>query len=164
MLIAAEGLFILLLVVILLMVFRADGFSAKNRCHKASVKEYWAGKDRRQHPRFTQCLDVAYSVVKKNGPVSATGKTVDISEGGAKVLMDEKLPQGMRISLKISIPTARHIVEMVGDVMWTEDALNIQDPSGKRFFYSGIKFSTAKESSPNPLSSFIRSLAPAFKT
>ena len=163
MLIAAEGLFILLIVIILVMVFKMDGFSSKNRRRKASVKEYWGGKDRRQHQRFAQSLEVAYSVIKKDGQLNAGGKTVDISEGGAKLLLDEKLPQGMRISLKIALPTARYMVEMAGDVMWTEDASDIQDPSGKRFFYSGIKFSTAEESSGNPLSNFIRSLTPSSK-
>jgi hypothetical protein len=163
MLIAAEGLFILLLVIILFMVFNLDGFSARGRRRAASVKEYWCGKDRREHPRFTQSLEVSYSVIKGQVITNAGGKTVDISEGGAKLLLDEKLPQGMRVSLKISIPTARHMVEMTGDVMWTEDALDIQDPSGKRFFYSGIKFSTAQESSGNPLGSFIRSLTPRIK-
>ena len=158
MLIAIELLFIALLAIVLFMVFKNDGFSAKNRRRQAQVAE-WGGKDRRAHPRFTQSLGVAYSVIKGSSPKSASGKTVDISEGGMKLLLDEKLPQGAHITLNILLPDTGKMAEMTGDVMWTEDAPGANDPSGKRLFYSGIKFSATKEPSGNSFVNFIRSLA-----
>ena len=163
MLIAIELLFILLLAIVLFMVFKNEGFSAKNR-RQARVAECWSGKDRRQHPRFTQSLGVAYSVIKGSPTKSASGKTVDISEGGMKLLLDEKLPQGAHVSLNILLSDTGEVAEMAGDVMWTEDASDASDPSGKRLFYSGIKFSAAKEPSSNSFISFIRSFTPSLKT
>ena len=162
MLIAIELLFIALLAIVLFMVFKNDGFSVKNRRRQARIAECWSGKDRRQHPRFTQSLGVAYSVIKGSAAKkSAGGKTVDISEGGMKLLLDEKLPQGTHISLNIVLPDTGEVADMTGDVMWTEDASDASDSSGKRLFYSGIRFSATKEPNGNSLVNFIRSLAPS---
>ena len=163
-LIVFEFLFILLLAIVLAMIFKNEGFSLKNRPRQAKLEEYWDGKNRRQHPRFTKSLEVVYSIMKRRPSKTAAGKTVDISEGGAKLVLDEKLLPGTAINLKILLPGSSQAIETAGEVVWTEDASNIKEPSGKRFFYSGIKFSTVKEPSGNHLLDFIRSLVPSLET
>lgn len=158
MLIAFELLFIIFLAVVLFMILKNEGLSVSGRTRKARVEGYWAGKDRRQHPRFTKVLIVEYSVLKFQLLESAKAQTVDISEGGAKIMLDEKLPAGTTLALKIHIPETGRTTEIAGDVVWTVDASEINDTSGKRFFYSGIKFSTAKEPSGKDLISYIRSI------
>lgn len=158
MLIFFELLFITLLVAILFLIFKNDGFNAKNRFRHARLEGYWRGKDRRQHPRFTQSLAISYSVMKKRIAEGLSGKTIDISEGGAKLLLDEKLPLGTPLSLKVLLPDSGHTAEIAGDVVWTEDASDVDAASGKRFFYSGIKFSSIKEPFGKYFIEYIRSI------
>jgi hypothetical protein len=160
-LIAVEILFILLLAGMLFMLFKNEGVSLKNGFRRAKIENCWSGTNRRQHPRFTHSMEVAYSIVKKNQSKNSHGKTVDISEGGIKLVLDEKLPPGTFVNLKIAIPSARGPAELSGEIMWTEDAPGITDPSNKRFFYSGVKFYSPKEPAGKPLIDFIHSLAPS---
>ena len=157
-------LFILLLAAVLVTLFKIDGFSVKNSFRQARLEQYAGGKERRQHSRVTQCLQVVYSVMKKALPNTANGKTMDISEGGLKLLLDEKLPLGSFLNLKISLPGSAQPAEVSGSVVWTEDAPDIKDPSGKRFFYSGIKFTSIKDPSGKKFLDYVRSLIPGRKS
>ena len=159
MLIALELIFIFILAAVLIMIFKTDGISLRNRLRQARLEKCWSGKDRRQHPRFPQSLTVVYSVTKKQPPASSGAKTKDVSEGGIRLVLDEKLPIGAYINLKISLPDSTQPAEVSGNVIWTEDAPDIKEPSGKRFFYSGIKFSSIKEPSGSYLIGYIRSIA-----
>ena len=159
MLIAVELLFVILLAIVLFMIFKNEGIALKNKLHKARVEGCWNGENRRQHPRAEKSLGVVYTVVKNHAIKNAPGKTVNISQGGIKLLLDEKLPPKTSLSLKISISDSGETAEVTGDVVWTEDATDIKDPSGKRFFYSGIKFSSPKDPSGNNLTDYICSLS-----
>jgi c-di-GMP-binding flagellar brake protein YcgR len=83
---------------------------------------------------------------------------VDISEGGMKLMMDEKLAVGTAVNLKISIPNSKKIAEIESDVVWSEDSKET-DQDGRRFFYTGVKFSAIKEPYGNYLINYIRSIA-----
>ncbi|MDD5428854.1 MAG: PilZ domain-containing protein [Candidatus Omnitrophica bacterium] len=161
MLIFFEILFIVLLASILLLIFKHDGFSTKNRFRRAKMEECWSGKERRRHPRFIQSLEISYSIAKKCLTDRLIGKTVDISEGGAKLFLDEKLPQGTSIILKILLPESNNVAEIAGDVVWTEDAPDVKEPSDKRFFYAGVRFSSMKEPFGKKFIDYIRSIAPS---
>ncbi len=154
----AELLFIVLLVAILYLIFKYDGFSSRNRSRQCKIEECWSGRERRQHPRFAQSIAISYSVMKKRISNGISGKTVDISEGGAKLVLDEKLPIGASLLLKILVPGSGLTAEISGDVVWTEDASEIQESSGKRYFYSGVKFSSIKEPAGKHFIDFIRSI------
>ncbi|MFA6320676.1 MAG: PilZ domain-containing protein [Candidatus Omnitrophota bacterium] len=143
---------------ILFLIFKNDGFAAKNRFRHAKLEGYWSGRERRQHPRFTQSLAISYSVLKKSIAKNISGKTIDISEGGAKLLLDEKLPLGTALSLKILLPNSGNTAEVAGDIVWTEDAAGTDELSGKRFFYSGVKFSSIKEPFGKNFIDYIRSI------
>jgi c-di-GMP-binding flagellar brake protein YcgR len=106
------------------------------------VEEYWANNERREHKRFERYLEVEYSVRKK--PHLKNGKTLNISKGGAKLLLDGKLPVGEILDIKVHIPEKNRRIEIEGEVVWTKETEE-KDPSGKRFFHSGIKFIAIKE-------------------
>ena len=163
MLIAVEILFVLLLVAVLAMIFKKEGLSLKNKLHKAKIEGCWDGENRRQHSRVDKSLGVVYTVVKNHTAKNFAGKTINISEGGVKLILDEKFPPNTSLSLKISISDTGETAEVAGTVVWTEDATDIEDPSGKRFFYSGIKFSSAKSPSGDNLTDYICSLAKSKK-
>ena len=74
-----------------------------------------------------------------------------------KLLLDEKLPKGAILGLKVSIPEKRRTIEVEAEVVWTSDA-DSKDPSGKRFFFSGLKFIAIKEPSGIHFSEYLASL------
>ena len=174
----------IVLAIVLSMILKNEGSAFKNKFHKAilfiilkgkelvhtnklpkaNIEELWGGDDRRQEPRFVKSLEVLYSIVKNNTVKNATGKTINISESGAKLLLDEKLPLNTSLNLKISIFDSDKIAEVSAAVVWTEDAIDIKDSTGKRFFYSGIKFSSIKGPSDNNLTDYIRSLTKSQKS
>lgn len=151
-----EIIFIALLTAILFMIYVRETRSLKKNGRKASLEEYWSGKERRRHARFKNKLEVSYTVAKKprlkNG-----GHTVDISEGGLKVLMAEKLGKGSILGLTIVLPGSRKAASVEGEVVWSEE-IEGMDISGKRLFYSGIRFLAIKEQPGSGFIEYIRSL------
>lgn len=128
----------------LIMLWGHERIRAKRTVLRANVEECWNGEERRQHKRMEKNLEVEYSVEKK--PHLKNGKTVNISEGGMKLRLDEKLAKGTIVDLKIYMPENNKTIEVEGEVSWTKEC-DGRDASGKRFFHSGIKFITMKGSS-----------------
>lgn len=147
--------FLTLLSITLFMLWAHERIANKRIIPRAKVVECWTNEERRQHPRFEKDLEVEYSVEKK--PHLKNGKTLNISKGGMKLLLDEKLPQGAIVDLKVYIPEKRKTIEAEAQVIWTKDVEGV-DPSGKRFFHSGIKFIAIKEPSDTYFSEYINSL------
>lgn len=149
--------FILLLSMILYMLYRNELTASKNNRHRAKIEEYWTGREKRKYNRFKKTLDVIYSVANKPH-LNSNGHTVDISEGGMKLVLDEKLPKGAIMDLKVSIPASSQDTEVEGEVVWCEEA-SYDKASGKRQFCYGIKFLAVKEPSGKHLSDYIRSIS-----
>ena len=156
-----EFFFIMLLIAILVMLVKTERINLKKLIPQARIEEYWDGKERRHQLRFNKALEVNYKIEKR--PHLRRGKTVNISEGGLKLVLDDKLAKGTILNLSIAIPNSKGSAEVEGEVVWCEDA-NINDDSGKRFFYSGIKFFAIKEVSGLRLIDYIRSLPSESKT
>jgi len=151
-----EMVFLVLLGAILFMVYIREIGSSKKNGHKASLEEYWSGKERRRHLRFRNKLEVAYTVAKKP-KLKNNGHTVDISEGGLKILIAEKLGKGSIMGFTIALPNNGKTANVEGEVVWSED-FDGTDSSGRRLFYSGIKFLAIREPSGSNLMEYIRSL------
>ena len=159
MLIVIEVLFVLILSAILFLVLKKEKASSAGRFHQAKVDNCWSGANRRKYPRIAHTLELAYSVIKAQPPKDSSAKTVDISEGGLKLMLDEKLPSGTCIELNILLPGSAQSSVVLCSVVWTEDAADVKEPSGKRFFYSGVKFTSRKEPSAKYLIDYIRSIS-----
>jgi len=151
-----ELLLVLLLTMILFMLYRIDLTGVKDRPPYAVLKEYWKGKERREHVRFNKALEVEY-IVEKKTHLRSNGKTVDISQGGMRLLVDEKFAKGVILDLKMKLPKTNRVVEVEGEVVWSEDA-ETDDPSGKRFFYAGVKFLGIKEPAGKHLAEYLKSI------
>jgi len=134
--------FLVLLSITLIMLWDHEKAATKRVTPCARIEEYWDGEERRLHKRFDTSLEVEYSVEKRLRLKNS--RTVDLSKGGMKLLLDEKLPKDAILSLKIYIPEKGRTIEMEAEVVWTNDA-DKKDPSGKRFFFSGLKFIAIKE-------------------
>ena len=146
--------FLLLLSLTLVALRGLERLSSKKLIPRAKVEEYWSGGERRQYLRFKHDLEVEYSVEKK--PRLTNGRTLDISKGGMKLLLDEKLPNGTIINVKIQTPEKK-IIEVEGKVIWTKESEG-RDSQGKRFFHSGIKFIGIREPSGIRLAEYINYL------
>jgi c-di-GMP-binding flagellar brake protein YcgR len=157
-----ELLFLLLLLVVLYLLYKNDIILTRKKMLQAGVEEYWNGKERRRHIRFKHVLNVDYAVEKKPH-LKQSGKTIDISAGGMKLLMSEKLAKGTILDLKIALPDSKDfievegVVEAEGEVAWSEDAKDTA--ADRRMFYTGIKFLAIKEPSGKRLSDYINSIA-----
>ena len=151
-----EMVALILLGAVLFIIYAREIALAKKNGHKASLEEFWPGKNRRRHVRFKNKLEFSYTVSKKV-KLKNKGTTVDISEGGIKILIDEKLGIGSILEFMIVFPDNGRSAKVEGEVVWSEES-DSADPSGKRFFYSGIKLLAIKEPSGSNLIEYIRSL------
>jgi c-di-GMP-binding flagellar brake protein YcgR len=155
MLLIAGIVFLILLCATLMMLWAHEKISIKRVVPRAKVEEFWDGEERRSHKRFNKTLELEYFVQVK--PEQKKLRTVDVSRGGIKLLLDEKLPKGTILCLKIYIPEKRQTVEVDTEVVWTDNA-DKRDDSGKRFFFSGLKFISVKEPSGVHLSEYLTRL------
>lgn len=158
MLIVAELLFIGLLSIMFFMIYKNEKASAKRSVPRAKAEEYWDGIERRRHVRFKKAVELTYTIEKR--PHLKQTKTVDISEGGLKLVLAEKLAVGAIVDLRMTLPGSEKNteVEVEGEVVWSSDA-KAEEGSGKRLFYSGIKFFAIPEPSATDLISYVMSLA-----
>lgn len=146
--------FLILLSLTLVALRGLERLSSKKLIPRAKVEEYWMGEERRLHLRFKHDLEVEYNVEKK--PRLTNGRTLDISKGGMRLVLDEKLPNGAIIDVKIQTPEKK-IIEVEGEVIWTKESGG-RDAQGKRFFHSGIKFIGIREPSGIHLAEYINCL------
>ncbi|MFA5145860.1 MAG: PilZ domain-containing protein [Candidatus Omnitrophota bacterium] len=151
-----EILFIVLLAMILLMIYRNERLSSKHLGSRAALEEYWAGRERRQCVRFKKVLNVSYGIEKK-AHLKKNGKTVDISESGVKIMLDEKLPKGTIIDLHLGIPGVKDPLEIEGEIVWAEEAPETSS-SDKRFFHAGVRFLAIRPPNTALLREYIKSI------
>ena len=147
--------FLILLSITLTMLWNHEKIVTKRVVPRAKIEECWYNEERRSHERFSKDLEVEYCVEKR--PHIKHGRTIDLSNIGMKLLLDEKLPKGAILGLKVRIPEKRRTIEVDAEVVWTKDAEK-KDPSGKRFFSSGLKFISIKEPVGVHLSEYLSSL------
>lgn len=150
-----EAVFIAVLSAILFLMYSRGVFSIKNRFRRAVINGSWTGKERRQHVRFKNDLEVRYTE-KKRQAVS-DGKTVDISMGGLRLLLEEKLSKGAVLLVRIMLPDGKRPVEARGEIVWSEET-DGNGSDGKRMFHAGIRFLDVKKPSDAHLLKYLRSL------
>lgn len=157
MIIIIELLFIVLLAMMLFMIYTNERSTGKRLLPFATIEECWSGAERRQHVRFNKTLVVHY-IVKKKLSRNYNGRSVDISEGGMKLLLEEKLAMGTILLMRIDLPEVKVMAELEGQVVWSEDSA-AKCQSDKRLFCCGIKFCRIKEPSGRHLIDYIHSIA-----
>ena len=97
--------------------------------------------NRRRHTRFQ--VASTQVILHRDGFLSALSlgsnkarKVCDLSQGGARILVTEKLNEGQKVRLKITLEKYQDEIEIGGQVMWCFPSTNRKD------FFVGIKFST----------------------
>lgn len=94
---------------------------------------------RRRHARFH--VASAQVTLHRNGLLSALSlginkarKVCDLSQGGARLLVTEKLDKGLKVRLTITLEKYNDEIEIAGEVVWCFPSANRKD------FLVGIKF------------------------
>jgi len=157
MLLYAEFFGIAALVAILIMLLSQERAAAKKNVPHAAVEEYWDGTERRQYARFDHELTVDYYLDNKYHPPKAA-KTVDISEGGLKLLLQEKLAVGSLVQVRIALPHPRSVIGIKAEVAWSQES-DRKDGTDRRLFRAGLRFVDLKDLSRMQLTDFIKSLS-----
>lgn len=147
--------FLSLLSITLIMLWAHERVKNKHIIPRAKVEECWTSEERRRHPRFDQDMEVEYGIEKK--PRLKNGKTINVSRGGMRLMLDEKLQAGAIMEMKVYLPKEKKAIAVEAEVVWTKEAED-NDPAGKRFFHSGIKFIALKEPSNIHFFEYIDSL------
>ena len=88
------------------------------------------GKEKRKHHREEIITDVIYKVLS---PLKGVGSTLDISQGGLCLLLNNELPPGTILELKYRLPheESRQIVSIV-EVVWQKKT--------DKGFLTGVKY------------------------
>jgi hypothetical protein len=96
--------------------------------------------NRRRHTRFQ--VASTQVVLHRDGFLAALSlgsnkarKVCDLSQGGARILVTEKIPVHQKVRLKITLEKYQDEIEISGQVMWCYPSTNRKD------FYVGIRFS-----------------------
>jgi hypothetical protein len=99
------------------------------------------GSERRRHGRFE--VDQVSSHLYKDGILALIGvgrgnlarATIDVSEGGAQLLVHERLPAGTKVRVKIAIEKYKDTIEASGVIRWC-----YQSAKKKEDFFVGVQF------------------------
>lgn len=151
--------FLLILSITLVMLWGHEKLSLRKVVPRARIEEYWDGEERRKHLRFRNEIEVEYAIEKK--PHLKSSFTIDISKGGMRLKLDEKLSSGTIMDIKIRT-SAKQLIEIEAEVVWTK-AIDGTDPLGRRFFHSGVKFIGIKEPSGIHLNNYLNALKSEIK-
>lgn len=142
MFILLEFLLIVLLCAILFFVRREESAAKCRTMPRGMMERYWDGRERRRYVRFSTEMDVRYQI--KKGAATKAGSSNDISESGARLLIDQKLERGAVLEMEILHKGASLPVCVEGVVVWCNEAKAEEKMSDKRLFHIGVRFLKVK--------------------
>lgn len=90
------------------------------------------GRERRRHSRFKVTPMYSHVHVRRDGEgrPELDGHLYDISVGGVRFELDEPLDDGERVTIEISLPGCRTLIQATGKVVRVNDADD--DPGPRR--------------------------------
>lgn len=143
-----------MLIMILLTLVIDEKRKRMQNMHLVKLKGYWNGGERRNAIRLNISLEVKLVIDDRIASV----KSSDISSGGIRLLLDEKIAEGTSLRLEIKLPAENHLVKTNGEVVWTKESKEDEAISAKRLFNTGIKFFQFQDSGDKRLFNFIHNL------
>lgn len=160
-LLIAELVVIVALAAILATLFVNEFRTKRRMTPQAHIDAYWRGIERRKFVRFHRSLDATYRFERKQHlrDLRAYCRTADISEGGLRLVVDAKFAPGDILDLMVAFPGTDTETEIEAKVVWCDEALDVDDPSGKKLFHVGVQFCGMRPAGANVLAAYIRSLS-----
>ncbi len=107
------------------------------------------GSEKRKSPRIPANIRVNYSTVDE----FLSDFTTNINEGGLFIQTKTVLEIGTSVQLKFSLPQAKRLIEVEGEVMWTTSADGPEKNAG-----IGIKFQDLSEEDKEMINELVRQL------
>lgn len=120
----------------------SPGAPAKDKdAESTSSRPAPAGSERRKHERFE--MGDAQTTVYREGVLTLIGMgkenkarvALDLSEGGLRILCEERIPPGTKVRVRIEIEKYNDAIEATGTVRWC-----FQSAKKKEDFFAGIMF------------------------
>jgi len=87
----------------------------------------------REHVRVSKSLEVKYQI--KDGILGCGSRSLDISKGGIRLPIVQKLKPGTILELEINIENVSQPIKAIGEIMW----ISKRKP-GRYPFEVGVKF------------------------
>jgi hypothetical protein len=99
------------------------------------------GTERRRHTRFE--IDECQATLVRDGLLSVFGvgknnrarAALDLSEGGARFLIHERMPNGLKVRMVIQMEKYKDQIEATGEIRWC-----YQSAKSSEDFYAGVQF------------------------
>ncbi len=113
--------------------------------------------ERRKYPRFKVNLPITYCRVDFDAPDEATGRALNISEGGLEIHLSESLEVGQQLTLKLfcSAGPVPNAIETLAEIVWAD--FNVGGHWGD--YRYGVRFVEVSSDNLNKLKDFIQSLS-----
>lgn len=158
MLLITEIVIICVLLIALIALIIEEEKIKKSKVPRGTLKEYWSGQERRQSLRINTSFIVRYCVVE-NPHTKLNGQMKDVSSDGMKLLVNEKLKQGLVLLLEFNISDSKDSINAQGKVVWADGEFTKRDEIGRRVFQTGIQFINIKPDDKNRLVTYIKKIA-----
>ena len=120
----------------------SGGAPAKEKgAESTSSRPAPAGSERRKYERFD--MSEAQTTVYREGVLTLIGVgkenkarvALDLSEGGLRILCEERIPAGTKVRVRIEIEKYNDAIEATGTVRWC-----FQSAKKKEDYFAGIMF------------------------
>ncbi|MBI3333556.1 MAG: PilZ domain-containing protein [Candidatus Omnitrophica bacterium] len=127
--------------VILLLVLREERLAAEGRVPLGRLRRFWFRRERRRFPRYRVDWAVRYERAGSEEKPSLPAQARDLSQGGAGLLVQERLEVGTQITVSFPLPGGGEPLILRGRVVRVKELpAGTGTPSGQRSFFVGIQF------------------------
>ncbi len=111
--------------------------------------------EKRKHTRFLLNLPIEYSYL--DSPISYSSHSMNASEGGLLLCLQEPLRIGQHINLKVYFHSGSNLltIETIAQVMWVDELLE----NGEEYRH-GVKFVTITQQDLQQFKGFLDGLSP----
>ncbi len=155
---------IIFLVFILAIVYYDEHRRRKLGRKSAKLSSFWnrnkGGKERRKSVRINAEIDVSYELLSGSAAQKHNLMSRNISMGGINLALNEKLPPGTTLHLKLNVPQNPRPLFTEGKIVWVREVSGrFTRQKEERFFATGIQFIRIKPEDEAVLHSFIQQRA-----
>lgn len=123
---------------LLAMIVREEKLAAQGKVPMGRLRRLWFGAERRRAPRYRVDWTVKYRRTETPG---VEGKTHDVSETGAGLTLNEKVPPGSLLELEVPLPGRPLPLKVTAVVVWSKEmSVPPQANEAQRRFFVGVHF------------------------
>ncbi len=95
--------------------------------------------ERRKFPRFSLAVKVQYQILESSYPREKEAQSKNISAGGIRLAVPEKVNIGDLLRLKLSLPGEASAITVRGKVIWVEE-FSVSSVLDDKAYDCGIEF------------------------